>query len=226
MLSFVCYMAQRGIQPKYYFLKEVDPVIRFLIISDTVLFGAAGLLGPVFALFIEDFIIGGTAATAGLAAGIYLLTKSALQIPVAHVIDKIHGERDDFALLFFFSLTTGLIPLLYLFIETPLQLYGVQFLLGIFTAFTFPTFMSLFTRHVDKGKEGTEWGVYFTLVDLTGATFSAIGGFLAALYGFPFLITSVVMLSVCGSLLLLPAAPYIQYHRRKTVRRRKTKAAD
>ena len=208
-------MAHRGIEPKYYFLKEIDPVIRFLIVSDTVLFGAAGLLGPIFALFVDDFIIGGSAATAGLAAGIYLLTKSALQIPIAHLVDRIQGERDDFILLFFFSFTTSLIPLLYLFIETPLQLYAVQFLLGIFTSFTFPTFMSLFTRHVDKGKEGTEWGVYFTLVDLTGATFSALGGFIAVLYGFPFLIVTVVVLSLCGSLLLLPAAPYIQYQRRK-----------
>ena len=218
-------MAHRDIEPKYYFLREVYPVIRFLIISDTVLFGAAGLLGPVFAIFIEDFIIGGSAATAGLAAGIYLLTKSSLQIPVAQLIDKIKGERDDFMLLFFFSCTTSLIPILYLFIETPLQLYAVQFLLGIFTAFTFPTFTSLFTQHVDTGKEGTEWGVYFTLVDLTGATFSALGGFLAVLYGFPFLIVAVVMLSVCGSLLLLPAAPYIQYQRRKVAHNRRKRSS-
>jgi hypothetical protein len=55
---------------------------------------------------------------------------------------------------------------MYLIVDTPLELYFVQFLSGIFTALTFPTYMAIFTRHIDKEKEGTEWGVYFTLLTL------------------------------------------------------------
>src|SRR3989344_4403871 len=97
---------------KYYFLQDINPVIRLLIISDTVIIGAAGLLGPIFALFITDFIQGGNEAVAGLAAGIYLLTKSVLQIPIAHFIDRVRGERDDFWLMFIFTLLIAFIPLL------------------------------------------------------------------------------------------------------------------
>jgi MFS family permease len=215
-------MKKRAIDSKYYFLEEIDPVIRFLIISDTVMFGAVGLLGPIFALFIEDFIVGGNEATAGIAAGVYLFTKSTLQIPIANFIDRVRGEKDDYVILFLFTMAMSLIPLLYLFISTPLELYIVQFVLGLFTAFTFPTFMALFTHHVDRGKEGTEWGVYFTLTDITSAAFGALGGLLAATSGFPFLIITVVVLSVCGSLLLLPIGPYIQMPRKRTVRKRRT----
>ena len=152
-------MKKRSPKLEHYFLKDINPVIRFLIISDMVLVGAAGLLGPIFALFVEDFIIGGNEAVAGIAAGVYLFSRSILQIPIAHLLDKIRGEKDDFWFMFVFSLLSGVVPLLYPVIHTPLQLYVVQFILGFFTAFTYPAFMAIFTRHIDKGKDGTEWGI-------------------------------------------------------------------
>src|SRR3989338_6961254 len=176
-------MFKRSIPPNHYFLKDMNPVIRLLIISDTVFIGAAGLLGPIFALFIEDFIQGGNAAVAGLAAGIFLFS------------------------------------IFYLVINTPLQLYLIQFILGLFTAFTFPTYMAIFTRHIDKEKEGTEWGVYFTLTDLTSAALASVGGFLATTQGFPTLIFTVVILSTIGSLILWPIKPYIKPAPRKQVER-------
>lgn len=203
-------MKARGTEIKYYFLQDINPVIRFLIISDTVVIGATALLGPIFALFIADFIQGGNEAVAGLAAGIYLLTKSIFQIPIAHFIDRVRGERDDFWLMFIFSMLFSLVPLLYLIIHTPAQLFLIQFLLGIFAAFTFPTYMAIFTRHVDHSKEGTEWGVYFTLTDLTSAGFAALGGFIASTSGFQSLIITVVVLHFLGSLLLFPIKPYIK----------------
>lgn len=203
-------MKKRGIRFRDYFLKDINPVIRFLIISDTVVIGAAGLLGPIFAIFVNDFIVGGNEAVAGIAAAIFLFTKSIFQIPVAHLIDKIKGEKDDFWFMFIFSCCAALVPLFYLFIDTPIQLYVVQFFLGLFTAFTFPTYMALFTRHIDKKKEGTEWGVYFTLVDLTSAAFAAVGGYVAVTEGFSKLIITVVILSLVGSLLLYPIRPYLK----------------
>jgi MFS family permease len=203
-------MDKRSTSLKDYFLKDVNPVIRFLIISDTVLVGAAGLLGPIFALFIEDFIRGGNAAVAGIAASIYLFTKSVFQVPIAHFIDRVRGEKDDFWILFVFTILAALIPLFYLIIDSPLELYAVQFVLGAFTAFTFPTYMAIFTRPIDKEKEGTEWGVYFTLTDLTSAALAAIGGYVATLQGFPTLIILVVIVSCLGSLLLLPIKPFLR----------------
>jgi len=203
-------MRQRSIKLKHYFLKDINPVIRFLILSDTVIIGSAGLLGPIFALFIEDFIMGGDEAVAGIAAGVYLFSRSILQIPIAYFMDKIRGEKDDFWMMVVFSMLTSLIPLLYLFISTPVQLYFVQFLLGFFAAFTYPAYMAIFTRHTDKNKEGVEWGIYFTLTDVTSAILATVGGFIAASYGFPVLIVTVVFLSFVGSVLLLPIKPYIK----------------
>lgn len=200
----------RSIKTKHYFLKDINPVIRFLIISDTVLIGAAGLLGPIFALFIEEFIIGGNEMVAGIAAGVYLFSRSIFQIPIAHFLDKVRGEKDDFWFMFLFTLVIAVIPLFYLVISTPIQLYLVQFALGLLTAFTYPAFMAIFTRHIDKHKEGTEWGVYFTLSDVVSAALAVVGGYLASSSGFPSLIVVVVILSIIGGLLLWPIRPYIK----------------
>ena len=203
-------MRKREADLKRYFLQDINPVIRFLIISDVIFTGASGLLGPIFALFIENFIEGGNEIVAGLAVSIYLLTKSVLQIPIAHFIDKIRGEKDDFWILFIFTSLASLIPLLYLLVRTPLELYIVQFILGAFTAFTFPTYMAIFTRHIDKQKEGTEWGIYFTLTDLASAALAALGGYIANANGFKSLIIIVAVLGFVSALLLFPIKPYIK----------------
>jgi len=91
-----------------------------------------------------------------------------------------------------------------------MQLYLVQFIFGFFTAFTFPAYMAIFTRHIDKNKEGTEWGIYFTLTDIAGAALAGIGGYIAVSVGFPALIITVVILSFIGSLLLWLIKPYIR----------------
>ncbi len=204
-------MSRRSRKLKNYFLLDINPVVRFLILSDTVLKGAAGLLAPIFALFIEDFIItDNTAVVAGIAMGAFLLTKSIMQIPIAELIDRIRGEKDDFWIMFVSSMVIALIPLTYLFAHTPLQLYIIQLILGICTAFTFPTYMAIFTRHIDKSKEGTEWGVYFTTTDLSSALLAIIGGYVASSQGFPALIIVITLASIVGTLLLLPIRPYIR----------------
>ena len=100
--------------------------------------------------------------------------------------------------------------MLYLVVSTPAQLYIVQFILGFFTAFTFPAYMAIFTHHIDKDKEGTEWGIYFTLTDVIGAAFAMVGGYVALSAGFPILIAIVVALSLVGALLLWLIKPYIK----------------
>lgn len=195
---------KRAIHIREYFLLNMNFVVRALILSDVVWTGATGLLGPIFALFIVDYIDGGNAAVAGAAAAIFLITKSIVQIPAATIIDKICGEDDDFNFLFFGSLLGAIIPILYLFVQTPLHLYLVQFIYGATLAFTFPSYMAIFTRHIDKKKEGTEWGIYFTLVDLGSAIAASLGGILATTIGYRALIGVVVAVSVIGVLFIYP----------------------
>jgi len=202
-------MRKRSVPTREYFLLDINPVIRFMILSDVVWSSGVGMLGPIFALFVVGFIEGANAAVAGTAATIFLITKSILQIPIASFIDRVRGEKDDFWVMFLGSVGTVLMPLWYLFIHTPMQLYTVQFVYGALTACTFPSYMAIFTRHIDKSKEGTEWGVYFTLVDLSSAAAAAVGGVLATTVGFQWVIVGVATMGLLGVLFLLPVRRYL-----------------
>ncbi|MBI2550785.1 MFS transporter [Candidatus Uhrbacteria bacterium] len=192
-----------------YFLLHLNIVVRLLILSDVVWMGALGFLSPIFAIFILDNIKGGNEAVVGVAASIYLVTKSLMQIPAAAIIDRIRGEKDDFWIMFIGSLMGASIPLSYLFIHTPIQLYITQFVLGVVIAFTFPSYMAIFTRHIDKKREGTDWGIYFTLTDLSSAATAAIGGVMAATLGYHAVIFTMVAISLFGACALFPIRKHL-----------------
>ena len=190
-------------QPGYFSVKKINSVIRFLTLSDILIVGGFGLVLPIFAVYITESINGGTVEVVGIAMTIYLFTKSLGQIPVASIIDKIKGENDDFWVMFIGSIFYALIPLAYIFIKTPVELYVAQFFYGLAAAFVFPSWMAIFTRHIDKEHEGIEWGAYQTMVDLGSAVAASLGGLVAYRFGFNMLFIVVSISIFLGSMFLL-----------------------
>lgn len=182
---------------------RIGEVIRFLTLSDILIMGGIGLITPIFAVFVTDHIENGTVEVAGLSTAIYLLTRSIFQVPIARFIDKKKGERDDFWAMFIGSLGVSLVPLLYIPIYLAWHLYLIQFVYGFFAALTFPSWMAIFTRHIDKDKEGLEWGVYRTLIDLSGAATASLGGFMAYRFGFTSVFIVISIFSFIGTFFLL-----------------------
>lgn len=179
--------------PRSISMKKINPVIKILTISDIMMMGAVALLSPVFAVFVTDTIEGGSVETVGIAMAIYAVTKSVFQLPIAWLIDKVKGEKDDFWFMLVGSVLGSLIPILYIFIDTASELYWVQFAYGLIIAATYPTWLAIFTRHIDSEREGTEWALYQTMVDFSTAVFAFLGGFLALHFGFNnlFLLTAI-----------------------------------
>ncbi|MDP3995350.1 MAG: hypothetical protein Q8P78_01920, partial [bacterium] len=79
---------KRSIGIRYYFLKEINPLIRLIIIADILIVGGTAMLAPIFALFIEGFIEGGNEQVAGISVALFLITKSLFQIPIATLLDR------------------------------------------------------------------------------------------------------------------------------------------
>ncbi len=195
---------QEKVSNGYFALRQINPVIKFLTVADILIIGGFGLISPIFAIFVLGSIKGGNIEVAGTAVALYLLAKSVVQIPTASIVDRIKGEIDDFWLLLFGSVVYSVVPLMYLIIDTPLELYGVQLLYGFATAVTLPTWYAIFTRHVDRENKGLEWGIYQTLVDLGGAGTASLGGFLAYRFGgFTELFILVSIVSLIGTAFLV-----------------------
>lgn len=180
------------------FASLVNKVIRILVLGDVMFFSAFGLIGPIFAVFVTQQIVSATVATAGFAATINLLVRALLQMPVARYIDKHKGEKDDFLFMVAGSTLVSIVPFIYLFIKTPIHLYLAQIILGIGGALANPGWFAIFTRHIDKEKEGTEWTLENVGVSLAAAGAAAIGGILAERFGFQNLFLIVGILSLVG----------------------------
>jgi MFS family permease len=168
------------------------------------------MFSPFLVLYVKEFITGGDEIVVGIALSIYLVSRSLLQIPVATFIDKVKGEKDDYALLITFSFIAGLLNLALLAINQVWQLFLFEFLIGLATAVTYPSYMAIFTRHIDKHMEGTEWGVYYTFTDLGGAILATLGGFVAKSYGLSNLVILTTSLCLLGSTFLIPIKPYLK----------------
>jgi len=180
------------------FISFVNKVVRVLVLGDIMFFSAFGLIGPIFAVFVINQIVGATIVTAGFAATISLLARALLQMPIARYIDRHKGEKDDFIFMVAGSTLISVVPFAYLLVVVPWHLYLAQIVLGIGGALANPGWFAIFTRHIDKGKEGTEWTLENVGVGLAAAGTATIGGLLAQNFGFHNLFLIVGILSLLG----------------------------
>ncbi len=152
--------------------------------SDFMVSGGFGVFAPILAVFVTNQISGGSIATVGIAAAIVQIVKVIFQIPIAHFLDKDHGEYDDFFSMIFGSFLVALVPFLYLFADKIAHVYIIQGLYGLGLAFLVPPWYAIFSRHLDKMNENIEWSIESVSIGIAGALSAGIGGFLAQKFGF------------------------------------------
>jgi MFS family permease len=181
---------------------SIDKVIRYLTLSDILMLSGWGLVNPVLAIFFADQIQGGDVKIAGLAVGIALLAKSISQVPIAWVIDKKRGEIDDFWVMIAGSLIISLSAFLFIYARTVPHIFLIQIIGGFGTALSYPSWLAIFTRHLDTHKEGFEWSLYYSATDLGGALVAGLGGAMANYLGFKPLFLLVGLLSLLGTAFL------------------------
>ncbi|MEK7579740.1 MAG: MFS transporter [Patescibacteria group bacterium] len=181
---------------------RINRVIRTLVTSDFLLISGFAVFGPVFAVFITQKIEGGTLAIIGFTAAIFQISKSALQIPIANYLDKNHGEKDDFYSLIIGSFLIAFVPFLYLFASRPSHLYIINAIYGIGAAFAIPPWNAIFTRHIDKMQESTDWAVESVSIGIGAASAAAVGGIIADKFGFQAVFFIAGIIAILGAISL------------------------
>ncbi len=196
--------------------KNINPVVRILVIADFFYNCAFASFGPVFAIFITNHIAGGSASVAGFATAIYWIVKSVFQLPVARFLDKTDGETDDFWALWAGYFLTGFIPVAYIFASTPTHLYIIQGVYGFLMAWLVPAWYSIFTRHVDKWRISFEWSLESVFsVGVATAVAAAFGGYLVDRFGFQILFLGSGALTIISSFFILGLKPHISKKRQQ-----------
>ncbi|PJA84813.1 MAG: hypothetical protein CO144_00430 [Candidatus Nealsonbacteria bacterium CG_4_9_14_3_um_filter_35_11] len=181
---------------------QINKIVKYLVLSDLVFWAGWGLITPVFAIFIVDRIQGGTAFVVGIASAIYWILKSILRIPIGMFLDKTIGERDDYWFLTVGLFMAAFVPFGYAIATLPWHIYMLQVFYAIGMAMSLSGWTAIFTRHIDKGKEATEWGIDATSVGLGAGISAAIGGWAVTQFGFALVLITVGILGLIGASIL------------------------
>lgn len=178
---------------------RVNHVIKTMVMSDFFVNSGFSLFAPIFAVFVTGQIEDGSLQVVGFAAAIFQIFKSGLQIPIARVLDKDHGEYDDFYSLVFGTALIATVPFWYIFASEPIHVYIIQAVYGIGAAFAIPPWYAIFSRHIDKLQENVEWSLDSVAIGIGGASAAALGGIFADKFGFQFVFLLGGMLAIFGA---------------------------
>jgi MFS family permease len=188
---------------------KINPVIQILILGNFIVVSAWGFLSPIFAIFVTQQISGGTVQTVGFAVAVYWIVKSIFQYPIARYLDKTVSEDDDFYSLVIGGFILGIVPFIYIFINSPLELYLAQMIVAIADAMWVPAWYAIFTRHVDKFQIGSEWTLNSIGIGLGAAGAAALGGFIAKNFGFPAIFIIVGVFTFVSTAILIILGRYL-----------------
>jgi len=184
-----------------------NKIIKVLIASDFFLNLGWGLLSPIFAIFILEKITDGdpskAVAIAGFSALSYWITKSIFEIPIGWFLDKKYGEKDDFWFMVIGTFITAIVPIGFLFSSVAWHIYLFQIIHAIGMAMALPSWLAIFTRHIDKGKEAFEWSIEATSIGAGAGIAGGVGGLIAASFGFNEVFIFVALLNIVSAILLI-----------------------
>lgn len=178
----------------------MNRTIKLLLFSSIFVDTGFGFIDPILSIFIKDNLVGGTILTAGVASTLYLITKSVIQLPFARYVDS-HDNKIKWLLIG--TAIMMVIPFLYIFCDNVWYIYLAQILLGIGSALAYPTWLGLWSIHLDKKKESFEWSLYSTTTGLGTAITASVGAAVAEFAGFKVAFALVGAMAVIGFLILL-----------------------
>ena len=123
---------------------KVGRLVKYFVISDFFLLGGWGLIDPVFSVFIVERVAGATLITVGIAAGIYWILRSLLEIPIAKMLDRIPGEHDDFMALVGGLLLVGISAIAMCWVTQVWELYLIHAVHAVAFALYYVSWPSIF----------------------------------------------------------------------------------
>jgi DHA1 family quinolone resistance protein-like MFS transporter len=177
----------------------MDRTVKLLMISDIFVITGLGLIQPVFAIFIKDGLSGGTIVAAGIASMLYLVTKSIVQLPFSRYVDS-HDDKVTWLIVGTFLI--ALVPFLYIAARDITAVYAAQVVFGLGSGLAMPTWLGLWSVHLDKKHESFEWSVYSTLTGLGTAATALVGSAIAEFAGFVYTFAIVGAMSLLGCVIL------------------------
>jgi MFS family permease len=176
----------------------------YLIYSDFLIFSAVGFISPIVAVYVTGQIRGGSLSVVGWSTAIYWGVKSLAQLPLSAYVDRRRNDVVTYNIMLVGSALSVIVPLFYwLLASEAWHVYFIEAINGLLAAMMIPTWLTLFTKHIDANREATEWALHSNAVGIGYAAAAAAGGMLADRFGFQAIFPIVAACMLAGALLLL-----------------------
>jgi len=182
---------------------EVGRVVKYFVLSDLFLLAGWGLVEPVFSVFVVQKVAGATLITVGVAAAIYWVLKSILQIPIAKYLDNTPGEKDDFTALVGGLFLCGASAFAFVGVSQAWELYAVQALHAVGFAFYVPSWSAVFSRHLDKDRVSFDWSLDSTAAGFAAGAAGLVSGVMAERLGFAPVFVIAGALSIAAAFIVM-----------------------
>lgn len=181
---------------------QINPLVKAYIISELFLWSAWSFVAPIFAIFVINEIKGANVETAALAYSIYLVSRVLFELISGKFLYKT-GDRKKLllAILGIFCLSIAYIG--FSFSTSIILLFTFYSVLGIGLGIASPAKNAIFSIHLDRNKESTEWGISDAASFICMALATTLGGFFVHQYGFRSLFLLAAIIN------LLSIIPYI-----------------
>lgn len=181
------------------FKLKMNKVLKLLIASDTFLWSGLGLIAPVLAIYIKDYLPGGSLTVVGVASMIFLITRVILQL----IFSKIFTPKDRFWMVVVGTFCIALVPFFYMIARTVWHFYLAQVIYGFGAGLAFPAWFSLFASNLTKGQQGHEWAIYSAWVGISTGVAAFLGSWLANKISFNFVFLLAGCFALAGMIVLL-----------------------
>jgi len=181
--------------------------LKILLIADSWMNLALGMIGPIYAIFVER--IGGDLLDASWAYFAFMITSGVVMMMLGKWEDRTKHKEKLIVLGYFLG---ALGCLMYIFVNGQMTLLITQVILGLSVAVITPAFDAFYSRHTTKKEEAFDWGSVEAEWYIVTAVSAIIGGYVADIFGFRTLFTVmfvISLISVIISLRLLKGENYL-----------------
>lgn len=153
---------------------------------------------PLFAVFVVGQINKGTIELAATGFSAYLISRIIFELLSGTFFAK-RAEKQKIAILLIGITIISLSYLGFAASKDIVHIFFFYILFGAGIGIAAPVKCSLFSMHLDKNKEATEWSVADAASAMAMALASALAGFVVVLYGFRVLFVMAAILNILST---------------------------
>jgi sugar phosphate permease len=178
--------------------------MKILITINIFIILAAQFLIPLWGHFVQR--IGGDVRTAGIAVCIFSIVTGLFTLLSGKIIHKTKNEEQ---VMIITSAIISICYLGYLFVNTPIELYIIQIILGLCGAFQCTSMYSLYNRYMPRTHSAYHWSIWNAFYFIGAGVAALSSAFIAHNFGFNWVFVVLFTISIIALILTIIAMPKI-----------------